>query len=107
MDQTFEREMTISHREFFRILPKAIQHHRYQQNDNCIIVSLNNDDEAANVSLTEQVEIHITLSKEGRLEIASLSLPSTIVTFQLKNVAESTKKSFFHHFDRAYQRGGG
>lgn len=107
MDQTFEREMTISHSDFFRILPKALQSHNYQQSDNEIIISISNTEQDTCETPDTQGEIRILLSEEGRLEIASLSLPSTNVTFQLKNVAEKTKKEFFHHFDRAYQRGGG
>ena len=51
--------------------------------------------------------MRIILSEQRYRQIASLSLSVTDVTFQLKSVAESTKKDFFEQFDRAYQRGGG
>ena len=95
MTQTFEREMTISHSEFFRILPKAVGTHRFQLADNVITVSL------------AEGEICIILSKERVRKIAGLVLPVTNVVFRIKNVAEKTKKEFFKQFDRAYQRGGG
>lgn len=95
MDYSLEREMSISHSDFLRILPKALASHTYQQIDNVITVTLG------------QGEITITLSEEGFRQIASLILPVTVVTFQLKDVAESTKSNFFEQFDRAYQRGGG
>ncbi len=95
MKHTFEREMTISHSDFFRILPKALKSYPYKQEENIIRISL------------DEGEISIILSEERRRQIASLSLPVTDVTFHLKSVAESTKSKFFEQFDRAYHRGGG
>ena len=95
MTETLEREMTISHRDFFRILPKALKSYLYHQEGNVITVSLN------------EGEISIKLSGERLRKIASLSLPVTDVTFQIKNVAENTKNDFFKRFDRSYHSGGG
>jgi len=95
MEYTLEREMTISHSDFLRILPKALKSYQYEQVDNVIAVTL------------DKGEITIILSEERRRQIASLSLPVTDVTFQLKNVVESTKSKFFEQYDRAYHRGGG
>jgi len=95
MKQTFVREMSISHSEFFRILPKAVGAQPFQLADKVITVSLT------------EGEICIILSKERVRKIAGLVLPVTDVVFQIKNVAEKTKKEFFKQFDRAYQRGGG
>ncbi len=95
MVQTIEREMSISHSDFFRLLPKAVKSYRYQQGDNHIKVFMHDG------------EICLSLSEERVRKIASLSLPVTDVTFQIKNVAEKTKNEFFKQFDRAYQRGGG
>ena len=95
MEHTFEREMTISHSDFLRILPKALKSYLYQQEGNVIIVTLDDG------------EISIKLSDERLRQIASLSLPVVDVTFTLKNVVEITKNEFFRQFDRAFQRGGG
>ena len=95
MTETFKREMTISHSEFFRILPKALNSYAYKQEDNVITVTL------------DKAEISIFLSEERHRQIASLLLPVTDVTFQLKNVAENAKSKFFEQFDRTYHRGGG
>ena len=54
-----------------------------------------------------QGEIVIILAEERLREIASLSLPITNVTFQIKNVAKKSKKGFFKQFDRTYQCGVG
>ncbi len=95
MEYSFEREMTITHSDFFRILPKALKFYPYKVKDKLITITLDGG------------EISIILSEQRHRQIASLSLPVTGVTFQLKNVAESTKMNFFEQFDRAYHRGGG
>lgn len=99
MEIIFEREMTISHNDFFRILPTAVGTHRYQQQNNVVTVSLNDEGVAG--------EIVISLSKERVRKIASLTLPVTDVTFQAENITEEQKIEFFKRFDRTYQRGGG
>ncbi|SMN12348.1 hypothetical protein SPBRAN_567 [uncultured Candidatus Thioglobus sp.] len=97
-----ERNMTISHSEFFRLLPKALKAYLWQQqkNDTSITVELASEN-------TTSGEIIIALSKQGQFTIGSLTLPVTCVTFQIKNVAKKTQDDFFQAFDRAYQRGGG
>ncbi|MCH9048546.1 MAG: hypothetical protein IH836_06345 [Proteobacteria bacterium] len=95
MTEIFEREMTITHRDFFRILPKVLKSYLYQQHENVISVTL------------DEGEIVIILAEERLREIASLSLPITNVTFQIKNVAKKSKKGFFKQFDRTYQCGVG
>ncbi|RKZ49766.1 MAG: hypothetical protein DRQ58_01055 [Gammaproteobacteria bacterium] len=98
MAEILEREMTISHSDFFRILPKALGKLRYQQQNNVITVFLDDGVEG---------EIVISLSKERIRKIGSLSLPVTDVTFLQENISEKKKTEFFKHFDRAYHRGGG
>ena len=95
MTEIFEHEMTITHRNFFRILPKVLKSYLYQQHENVISVTL------------DEGEIVIILAEERLREIASLSLPITNVTFQIKNVAKKSKKGFFKQFDQTHQCGGG
>ena len=95
MTETLKREMTITHRDFFRILPKALKLYPYQQHEKVISIPL------------DEGEIVIILAEEQRRQIASLSLPITNVTFQIKNVAKKLKKGFFKQFDQTYQCGGG
>ncbi len=99
MTGTLQREMTISHSDFFRILPKALGKLRYQRQNNIITVYIDDDG--------IEGEIIISLSKERIRKIASLNLPVTDVTFQQENITEKKKIEFFKHFDRAYHRGGG
>lgn len=99
------QDMTITHRDFFRLLPKALKDYTWQQqkDSTVIIVALSN----ANVVNPSDGEITISLSAQEQFKIGSLTLPITHVTFQIKNVVKKTQDDFFHRFDRAYQRGGG
>ncbi len=54
MTETLKREMTITHRDFFRILPKVLKSYLYQQHENVISLTL------------DEAEIVIILA-EGRL----------------------------------------
>ena len=90
MTEIFEREITITHRDFFRILPKVLKSYLYQQHENVISVIL------------DEGEVVIILAEERLREIVSLSLPVTNITFQIKNVAKKLKKGFFEQFDRTY-----
>jgi len=94
MTEIFEREIIITHYDFFRILPKVLKSYLYQQHENVISVTL------------DEGEIVIILAEERLRQTASLSLPITNVTFQIKNVAKKSKKGFFKQFDRTYQYGG-
>ncbi len=112
MTESFEREMSITHNEFYRILPKALASHHYKMQDSVITVSLGEGADNKAVGLkpgteNNEGEIVIILSRETVRKIASLALPLTNVTFKLKNVAEKTKKDFFEQFDRSFLRGGG
>ena len=69
MTEIFEREITITHRDFFRILPKVLKSYLYQQHENVISVIL------------DEGEVVIILAEERLREIVSLSLPITNVTF--------------------------
>ena len=95
MSVIYKREMTITHKEFLRLLPKALNGLSYQQDENQILVK---DGDGL---------IRITLSEESIRKIASLSLPTTFVHIELTGYSESGAKRFMSRFDLAYQKGGG
>ena len=95
MPVIYKREMTITHKEFLRLLPKALNGLSYQQDENQILVK---DGDGL---------IRITLSEESIRKIASLSLPTTFVHIELTGYRESGAEKFMSRFDLAYQKGGG
>lgn len=89
------REMSITHDEFFRLLPKALINRPYEILNNDVHVTLDHG------------YITISLSPQSRREIGSLVLPVTHINFAFINCPEVTRLKFFDDFDRAYQKGGG
>lgn len=87
--------MSITHKEFLRLLPKALDGLAFRHNDDVILV----DDGERN--------IRIQLSEQSTRNIASLSLPVTVVRMQLSGFDQTERGSFLNRFDLAYQKGGG
>ncbi len=91
----YERDMTISHKEFLRLLPKALAGLSYEKSGNVIGVS------------SKDGPIEIILGEESTRHLASLALPRTQVSIELTSHSESAAASFIKRFDLAYQKGGG
>ena len=89
------RDMSITHDEFFRLLPKALKNRRYEILNNVVHVTL------AHGNIT------ISLSPQTSRELGSLVLPVTRINFAIKNCPEVVRLKFFEDFDLAYQKGGG
>ena len=87
--------MSISLKEFFRLLPFALKNHEYEINHRNIVVHLNS------------AVIIITVEELNERKIASLSLPVLKLAFTFANLNHEQKQSFLKQFSRAYQRGGG
>ena len=95
VQHSITREMTITHEEFFRLLPRALKTRHYEVLNNVVHVTLDHGN------------ITITLSPQVMREIGSLELPVTRINFALKNCADDDRLKFFHEFDLTYQKGGG
>jgi hypothetical protein len=89
------REMGLSHREFLRTLPRALEGRGYQRDGNTIVI-----DEPP-----RRLTIH--LACEEKRQIALLQLPVTRVTFAFSGYTEAETDAFMQRFTRYFQRGGG
>ncbi len=95
MDDQFERTMSISHAEFYRLLPRALGGQPFSRTGHRVEVQLG------------QGRLMIQLSEQAVRQIASLKLPQTRIEFQFAGVDEVVKTDFLSRFELAYQRGGG
>ncbi len=95
MEYREEREMTISLKEFYRLLPHALRNTEYYVTDNIIFIK------------KEKGKIEIYPGEEGSRSIASLNLPNLKVLFVFNDITDDEITRFFTNFNRAYQRGGG
>ena len=87
--------MTITHKEFFRLLPAAVRKLNYQVMDNMIAIR----DGTGTIT--------IELEDESRRTIASLSLPVTKLSIKFNGFSDADSRIFLKHFALVYQKGGG
>ena len=92
---TVIREMTITHDDFFRLLPRALKNRPYQTTDQGVLITLNNG------------TLKITLMPQTGRTIGALMLPVTRIAFEFENCTAEERRQFFAGFDLAYQKGGG
>jgi len=88
--------MTITHADFFRILPLALRNFEY---------TITGDEVQVNTGTGSRVIIR--LSNETRRQIGAISLPVTGIAFRFEDMNEQSARDFLAGFDRAYQKGGG
>ena len=87
--------MTITHADFFRLLPKALGCENYSVGDN-------------RIELTEgNVSVQLALSAETSWRIGALSLPKTEVNIRIEGCDKDEAQRRINQFDRTYQKGGG
>lgn len=91
----FSREMGITHAEFIRSLPPAVQGYAYTVSGDTITVD------------GPQGPIVIRLGPQGERQIGLLRLPQTRVDFAFDDYAGETIHKFMSRFDLAFRRGGG
>jgi hypothetical protein len=96
MIQRYEREMSISHQDFYRLIPLALKNIDYE--------IINHGQINANYA---DGKIEIIPGKEHKRKIASLELPVLFVKFTFIEISSENIASFFNDFSRVYQRGGG
>ncbi len=87
--------MTITHKDFLRLLPKAVNGLTCEISDGQIDIR------------DKEKLIRINLAKESVRKIASLTLPMTNVRIELIDFSPSEIERFMWRFDLAYQKGGG
>ena len=91
----YRREMAGSHRDFFRILPKAMGEVPYEVDGTTVHGRLDGG------------TLRIEVGEERVRRIALLALPYAEVCFTFRGVPEARQQAFKRRFDLSYQRGGG
>jgi hypothetical protein len=89
------REMTVSHADFLRCLPAALNNSTYIINGNEIRFDSGNR------------ELKILLSPESARGLGPVSLPVTHVEFIFSGYTKLEMQQFLERFDMYYRRGGG
>lgn len=90
-----EKEMALTHADFFRSLPNALD------GETCAIDGTTIRIESAAGTWT------IELGPEGERRIALLSVPATPIKLVFEGYGEAARQTALARFERAFQRGGG
>ncbi|MEE9334520.1 MAG: hypothetical protein V3U65_10565 [Granulosicoccaceae bacterium] len=91
----FDKNMGITHSDFFRLLPKAMGDHPYTINGNTVNADV------------EGGKLMIGLGEQQERRIALMRIPFVIVNFDFSSVGDEGIEAFVQHFDLHFQRGGG
>jgi len=89
------KEMAITHAEFFRLLPTALDGHPFKKSGNRVVV----EDQGR--------RLEIGLGPERSRQIAGLKLPATDVTLSFAGYDKTEIAAVLRLFERAYHKGGG
>ena len=87
--------MGLTHAEFFKTLPPAIEYHPYTVDG--VLVRIDYDGR----------HLVIELGPEQVREIALLRMPHAEVTFSFHRFSEEQREQFMQRFDLYFRRGGG
>ena len=91
----YRREMGLDHRDFFRILPRAMGEVPYEVDGTRVEARIDGG------------TLSIEIGPEQVRRIALLALPFAEVSFTFRGVSEERQQAFKRGFDLSFQRGGG
>ena len=89
------KEMAITHAEFFRLLPNALDALPFKKTGNRVVVE------------EKGRRLDIGLGPERTRQIAGLKVPATDVTLSFTGYDKTAIAAALRLFERAYQKGGG
>ena len=92
---TVEKEMSISHAEFLRLLPRALDGAAHRRDGDRIVAG------------SGDRRLEITLSPQGERKMGLLTLPVTRVRLAFVGYPTDEAAAALARFDRSFQRGGG
>ena len=95
-DLSDTRQMGISHKDFFRLLPRAMGNNSYELNGHCVRATL----------ATGTVKITLGEEQERRLS-ENVIMPYTDVTFDYHGVPVDVRSEFERYFHIRFMRGLG
>ena len=90
-----EKEMALTHRDFFRTLPRALGTDDYRKSGQKVVLE------------NRERSLEISLGPERERRIAQLAVPVTDVTLTFRGYAKADREAALRLFERMFQKGGG
>lgn len=92
---SYSREMAVTHKDFYRILPRAMGEHKYTAEKNIIQAPI------------QDGNVTIEIGPEQVRRIALMAIDYCEVKFQFDDLTEEQVTEFRANFELYYRRGGG
>jgi len=90
-----EKEMGITHSDFFRTIPRALGRDDYIKTAGGVVLE------------TDGRRLEISVGPEGERRIARMVIPRTQVTMMFSGYGEADIKGAVKRFDMMFKKGGG
>jgi len=90
-----EKEMALTHADFFRIIPRALGSDNFGRTDTGVVLEQGNK------------RLQITLSPERRRKIALMEIPACDVRLEFTTYSEPEREAVLDLFNLMFQKGGG
>ena len=90
-----EKEMALTHRDFFRSLPAALGTGDYRKSGQKVVLE------------NGEKSLEISLGPERQRRIAQLAIPLTHVTLTFRGYAKADREAALKLFERGFHKGGG
>lgn len=94
-DVSLTREMSITRKEFFRLLPKAVESAPVSRRDDAVFIT------------TKAGKVRVTLAPETTRKLGMLEFPATEITLEFTGFTDAARQAFLARFDLAFRKGGG
>jgi len=94
-NHSFTKEFGLTHAEFFRSLPSAIENHPYRVEGQRVIMEYG------------ERSVEIKLGVQQIRKIALLEIPYTNLSFTFKGFEQQDMDAFMLRFNLYFRRGGG
>ena len=93
--KVIEKEMGMTHSDFFRTIPRALGSEDYTRSANGVVME------------TDGRRLEIVVGLEGERRIALMVIPRTQVTMTFSGYDETEIKAAVKRFDMMFKKGGG
>lgn len=94
-ETVIEKEMALTHADFFRTLPRALGTAKFRKSATGAVLA------------DGKKRLAIALGPEGRRRIAGLTVPRTRVTLTFTGYGEAEAAAALKRFEQRFQKGGG
>lgn len=92
---TIEKDMALTHEDFFRTIPQALGRDDFERSDDGVVLS------------ADGKRLEIRLGKQGERRLGLFKIPTTQVTLMFSGYDAEEMEAAIKRFDITFKKGGG